>query len=173
MNKKTIKLLFICCEVVLAVAAFCMLFLPAVGIKDSDTTYSGMNVTFGYSVKVLLEVKVFEFSFMNLLTYILVLAAIVLIILKFVFKKRMLFNLLIALILVVAGIFFFLTKQFTLLNESAVNVTNFASAVSQLLGGGSFKAMDAFYLAAGPIVSGILVIIGGLLACCEIVLVKD
>lgn len=167
-----LSLCFIVLECLLAVVALVMVFVPALGVNNSNTTYSGLNVIFGCKVANG-NADLFYFSFMNLLTYILVLAAIVLIILKFVFKKRMLFNLLIALILVVAGIFFFLTKQFTLLNESAVNVTNFASAVSQLLGGGSFKAMDAFYLAAGPIVSGILVIIGGLLACCEIVLVKD
>ena len=34
---------------VLGVAAICMMFLPAIGIKDTDTTYTGMQVAFGYT----------------------------------------------------------------------------------------------------------------------------
>ncbi len=163
MNKKTIKLLFICCEVVLAIAAFCMLFLPAVGIKDSDTTYSGMNVTFGYSVKVLLEVKVFEFSFMNLLTYIFAVAAAVLACLKLFVKDSKVITLVVSALLIVAGVFFFLTVQFTSVNANATSVIK---AV-----GGDIKG--GLTLGIGAILGGVFALLGGATACCEFFLVKE
>ena len=61
-----------------------MMFLPAVGIKDTDTTYTGMQVAFGYTEVTKLpiigtEIKatIFNFSFMNMLTYILALVGVV------------------------------------------------------------------------------------------------
>ena len=58
------------------IAAAAMLFLPAVAVKDSETTYTGLQIAFGYSEKlpVIGEVEIFKFSFMNLLTYILAVA---------------------------------------------------------------------------------------------------
>ena len=56
---------------VLGLVAVVMLFLPAIGIKDTDTTYTGLQITFGYQESLLgFEYTVFDFSFMNLLTYI-------------------------------------------------------------------------------------------------------
>ena len=63
---------------VLGVVAVVMLFLPAIGIKDTDTTYTGLQITFGYKESLLgFEYTVFDFSFMNLLTYILAVVGIV------------------------------------------------------------------------------------------------
>ena len=66
-------------SVLLGLAAIIMLFLPAVAVKDTDTTYTGLQVTFGYSVDIpiLGEAEIFKFSFMNLLAYILAAAGVV------------------------------------------------------------------------------------------------
>lgn len=163
MNAKTKKLLFICCEVVLAAVAFIMLFLPVIGIKDTDTTYTGLNVAFGYSTKVILaEVKVLEFSFMNLLTYILVVAAAVLAVLKLFMKDTKVLTLVIAALLIVAGVFFFLTVQFTNPNTNASNVIK---AIGGDIRGG-------LTLAYGSYIGGIAAILGGAVACCEFLVVK-
>ena len=56
----------------LGLAAIVMMFLPNVGINDSDKTFTGLQIAFGYNRKVgNSEVAVFNFSFMNLLTFIL------------------------------------------------------------------------------------------------------
>ena len=63
---------------VLGLVAVVMLFLPAIGIKDTDTTYTGLQITFGCKESLLgFEYTVFDFSFMNLLTYILAVVGIV------------------------------------------------------------------------------------------------
>ncbi len=164
MNKKTKKLLFICCEVVFAVAAFCMLFVPAVGIKDAEETFSGMNVTFGYSEKVLIaEVKVLEFSFMNLLTYIFAVAAAVLAVLKLFVKDSKVITLVVAALLIVAGVFFFLTVQFTIVNSDATKVVAAFGA----------NVKDALTLGIGSILGGVFALLGGATACCEFFLAKE
>ena len=68
----------------LGLAAICMMFLPAVGIKDTDTTYTGMQVAFGYTevtkvpiIGTEIKATIFNFSFMNMLTYILALVGVV------------------------------------------------------------------------------------------------
>ncbi len=163
MNKKTKKLLFICCEVVLAVAAFVMLFLPAIGIKDTDTTYTGMNVTFGYSVGSLVKVEYFGFSFMNLLTYIFVIAAAVLAVLKLFMKDTKVLTLVISALLIVAGVFFFLTVSFSSPNAG---LTSLAKSL-----GGNLK--DGLTLAIGSILGGVFAILGGVVACADFFLVKE
>lgn len=169
---KQLKLIFMCCELLLALVAIFMIFIPALGVKNSDTTYSGLNVVFGYKIEDT-NTYLFTFSFMNLLTYILVIAAIVLIILKYIVKKGKILNIVIFALLVVAGIFFFLTKAFTAINETAVKTANLINAISAFLGGNAnANAKDAFVIAAGPIVSGILCLLGALVCCCDFLVVK-
>ena len=164
MNKKTKKLLFICCEVVFALAAFVMLFLPAIAQKNSDATYSGMQVTFGYSAKVgALSLRYFEFSFMNFLTYIFVAASLVLAVLKLFIKDSKLITILVASLLVAAGIFFFLALAFTIVND------NIKTVIGAL--GGNVK--DAFTLGIGSILGGVFAILGGVVACLEFIILKE
>lgn len=148
----------------LGVVAFIMLFLPAIGLKDADTTYKGLDVVFGYKGKVInTEYTVFNFSFMNLLTYILVLAGVVLGVLNIVGKKpSKLFALIAAVAFLLAGIFFFCTVSFTSLNENANKI------VSGL--GGDIK--DALELAIGSILGGVFSILAALCAASPLVLKK-
>ena len=76
----------------------------------------------------------------NLLTYLLALAALVLLILKLAMPKQAkVLNLIAAFLLILAGVFFFLTNQFTIFaGENAARI---------------------YSLAAGPIVAGILSIV--------------
>ena len=164
MNKKTKKLLFVCCEVLLALAAFIMLFLPALGLKDTDTTYSGMQITFGYSAKVgALSVRYFEFSFMNFLTYIFAVAALVLAVLKLFIKDSKLITILVASLLVAAGIFFFLALPFTIVNDN----------IKTVIGAFGGNVKDAFTLAIGSILGGVFSILGGVVACVEFIVAKE
>ena len=61
----------------LAVVAICMMFVPAATVNDTNMTYTGLQLTFGYSEDTLLgTVTVLNFSFLNFLPYLLALAGI-------------------------------------------------------------------------------------------------
>lgn len=52
----------------LAVVAICMMFVPAATVNDTNMTYTGLQLTFGYSEDTLLgTVTVLNFSFLNFL----------------------------------------------------------------------------------------------------------
>ena len=165
-KKKTLKLVFTCLEVVFAIAALCMIFLPAIGVKDSDTSYSGLNAVFGYSTKTNLlvstvETQVFSFSFLNLLTYLLVLIAVVLLILKLAFKKQAkLVNLLSIILLIVAGVFFFLVVQFSVVAEG----------FSKLYAAFGSDPKAGLTLGIGAILGGVFALVSALATIGEIVL---
>ncbi len=122
----------------LGIVAICMIFAKNVNIevKSSNSnisfsldggSYSGADVTFG-------KENYFDFSFMNLLTYILVLASVVLSILKVTnVLKGNISEYIIAALLLVAGIFFFCTGAFTIIS-SGVSITK-SLAVGAILGG--------------------------------------
>ena len=79
-KNKTIKLgsLLGFVSIIFAIAAVCMIFVPSININGTisgTNSYSGTNATFGYTSN---NVEIFSFSFLNLLTYILPLVAIVL-----------------------------------------------------------------------------------------------
>lgn len=142
----------------LGLVAVCMLFAPAVGIKDSETTYTGMNVVFGYSEKVLTkDVEIFTFSFMNLLTYVLALAGIVFAVLAALGKLGVISKIVSAACFVVAGIMFFCAVVFSALGEGADAVLTIGSVLS----GGKENAKDMLTLAFGAILGGILSILAG------------
>ena len=133
---------------VLGLAAVVMLFLPAIGIKDSDTTYTGLQITFGYKGKdplLGLEYTVFNFSFMNLLTYILAIVGIVFSVLSAVGKGSKFAAFIAAAAFAVSGVFFFLSVSYTLPNEDASKIISFI--------GGDIK--DALTLAYGAIIGGV------------------
>lgn len=137
----------------LGLAAICMMFLPAVGVKDTDTTYTGMQVTFGYAQSFIFgETQVFYFSFMNMLTYILALVGVVFSILAALGKGSKFANFIAATAFVVAGVFFFLTVQYIKFNDTASKAFNFF--------GGDAKNM--FTLAYGAIVGGVLAFVAAL-----------
>ena len=131
---------------VLGLAAVVMLFLPAIGIKDTDTTYTGLQITFGYKDSVLgLEYTVFDFSFMNLLTYILAVVGIVFSVLSAMGKGSKFAAFIAVAAFAVSGVFFFLSVSYTLPNEDASKIISFV--------GGDIK--DALTLAYGAIIGGV------------------
>lgn len=135
-------------SVILGIAALVMLFLPVVQVKEIGTTYSGLNVTFGYKEKVVVaEAEIFKFSFMNLLTYILAAAGILFAILSALAKGGKFASFISAVAFLVAGVFFFLVISFSVLPvEGAL--------------GDAFK--DTLALAYGSIVGGVASILAGL-----------
>ena len=131
---------------VLGLAAVVMLFLPAIGIKDTDTTYTGLQITFGYKESLLgFEYTVFNFSFMNLLTYILAVVGIVFSVLSAMGKGSKFAAFIAAAAFAVSGVFFFLSVSYTLPNEDASKIISFV--------GGDIK--DALTLAYGAIIGGV------------------
>lgn len=137
---------------VAAVIALIMIFLPAIVVEEE--TYSGLNVIFGYSEKresalITLETEIFAFSFMNLLTYLLVIAGGVCGVLAFIKSDKRIFAWIAAACLLVAGIFFFCSVGFTVLSKGLVDL-------------GVTK--ENFKLGAGAIVGGIVSILGALCA---------
>lgn len=131
---------------VLGLAAVVMLFLPAIGIKDTDTTYTGLQITFGYKESLLgFEYTVFDFSFMNLLTYILAVVGIVFSVLSAMGKGSKFAAFIAVAAFAISGVFFFLSVSYTLPNEDASKIISFV--------GGDIK--DALTLAYGAIIGGV------------------
>ena len=131
---------------VLGLVAVVMLFLPAIGIKDTDTTYTGLQITFGYKESLLgFEYTVFDFSFMNLLTYILAVVGIVFSVLSAMGKGSKFAAFIAAAAFAISGVFFFLSGSYTLPNEDASKIISFV--------GGDIK--DALTLAYGAIIGGV------------------
>lgn len=145
----------------LGIAAIVMIFLPAIAIKDSDTTYTGLQTVFGYTKTVLgSEVVYLHFSFMNLLTYILVAGGVVFTVLGMLGKGSKFASFIAAVAFIVAGVFFFLTVSYCAPNE------NLGSIIG--LFGGNVK--DSLTLAAGSIVGGILSILAGVCSLAKVLL---
>lgn len=111
--KKFLPLLII----IWGVVALAMMFLPAVVVKDTDKTYTGLQLAFGYSSPIIgggVSLKVFEFSIMNALTYAFVLSGIIFAIIGQLGKGNKLSSFICALLFVSGGIFFFLQGSFCL-----------------------------------------------------------
>lgn len=137
---------------VAAVIALIMIFLPAIVVEEE--TYSGLKVIFGYTEKqsgmgLTLEVELFAFSFMNLLTYLLVIAGGVCGVLAFMKSDKPIFAWIAAACLALAGIFFFCSVGFTVLSKDLVDL-------------GATK--ENFKLGAGAVIGGIVSILGALCA---------
>lgn len=151
---------------VFALLAVVMIFLPAIAAKeDTDTAYSGLQAAFGYkeTIKIVGEVVHLNFSFMSLLTYLLPLAAFVLLaISSFGKKQNNLFVLLATVCLIATAVFFFSTVSFVSFNE------DITAAFSWL--GGDIK--NQFKLGIGSILGGVLSILGALSAGAALVLKK-
>ena len=115
-KNKTVMLAISAVAVILAIVAIVMMFVPSVGVKDSDTTFKGMDATFGYQGTVPVigtKYTVFEFSIMNLISYILVAGGLVFTILGALGKGSKFAGFIAAGAFIVAGVFFFLMPQYT------------------------------------------------------------
>ena len=115
---------------ILGVASLIMLFFPAVTVADTQTTYSGLQVVFGYKD----GETILKFSFLNLLTYLLIVVGIVFLIFNFINSTNYFLALYSAIAFIVAGILFFFTISFTM-PEVAVMRETFSLGIGATLGG--------------------------------------
>ena len=115
---------------ILGVASLIMLFFPAVTVADTQTTYSGLQVVFGYKD----GETILKFSFLNLLTYLLIVVGIVFLIFNFINSTNYFLALYSAIAFIVAGILFFCTISFTM-PEVAVMRETFSLGIGATLGG--------------------------------------
>ena len=150
--------------IVLSILAFVMLFLPAIVTKEAklDTDYSGFQLAFGYKEMHGKEVTILSFSFMNFLTVLLPLVALVLTALNsFGKKQNKLFTLLAAICLAVAGVFFFMSLNFASFNkpEKWVEVL-------------WYIPKDGFKLGIGAILGGVFSLLGALASFASLVMNK-
>ena len=128
------------------IVAVAMLFLPVVGIKDTDTVYKGMDVAFGLKESVFGgTVEIFSFSFMNLLTYVLVIGGIVFAILGAMGKGSAFADFISFGAFVVGAVFFFMQVAFCIPNSGLESLVGFF--------GGDVK--DSLTLAYGAIIGGV------------------
>ncbi len=137
--------------IMMGLAGLALLMIFITQLKSGARDWSGLDIVFGCTATIYGETaSVFEFSFMNLLTYALVIACGVLDFLYYKKENRKL--LLIAIICAfVAALFFFLAKEFTV--ASSLVEESFAAD------GESFK--DYTELAAGAIFGGLFSIAAG------------
>lgn len=143
--------------------ALIMMFLPAV--KADEQSYNGLKLIFGYTAKqsvggISVEKEFLEFSFMNLLTYLLALVGLVLVVLQIVKGENKIFNYAVIGCALVAAIFFFLTKNFAVLNEDIKKAYEMLNT--------SFT--ELFDLAVGPILGGVFSIVACLCGVAKVVL---
>lgn len=138
-----------------ALIAFFMMFAPAIAAKkvgnyDTGISYSGWNVAFGASND---TGRVLNFAFGNFLTFLLVIAGIVLIVLHFLEKGGKLTPFIAGGVLVLAGILFFCALPMT-----SPNVGNLTGELAD-------KAVEAFKdsytLGAGAVAGGIFSLLSG------------
>lgn len=137
--------------ILLGIVAVVMMFVSAIGVKDSDVTYTGLQVAFGFKETIILlgETDIFHFSFMNLLTYVLATVGVIFAILGIIGKGSKFASLISAIAFVASGVFFFMTISFSIPNEDASAIINLK---------------DSFVLGVGSIIGGIVSIISGI--CC-------
>lgn len=158
-NKIDAMLTFI--AVLLGVVSLVMLFVPNILIKDSETSYTGFQIVFGYVhsyknfMNQTVSTQVLTFSFMNLLTYVLVAVGIVFTVLSYISKGNKLAKLIATLSYLVAGVLFFFIIGFTMPVPVTVDIPGFASA--SLATQEEIRA--TYMLGAGAIVSGVCSII--------------
>ena len=160
----TIGNILMCCAALLALIALIVgLCAPAVSYtveafgKSSTTTYSGVQVAFGYTEKgTLANVEVWNFSFMNFLTYLLVLVGIVFAVLAILGKLDKISGIVAIACFLIAGIFFFCALAFS------VPATDLIQALKD----------DGYALGAGAIVAGILSIISAVLVAVKAFVIK-
>ena len=129
MAKKTsgkganVKKVIFAVALLLGIGAICMLFVPAIKLGD-NTTYTGLQAVFGYTEKTnalitTIETEMLKFSFMNLLTYIFVIAGIVFSLMNVLRKKpSVCVTFVSAALFIVSAVFFFLAPQFIVLADA-------------------------------------------------------
>ena len=146
--------------IVLGVAAVCMLFLTNFVVTDSATgalseNYTGLQTVFGYATE---NSTYLMFSFMNLLPYLLVIVAVVLLTLKVAkISKCKLLDLISAGCFIVAGILFFFTTNFVILSEGYVDTIKVANLIKTVVS--TSLGFGAIIAAISSILAGTFVVV--------------
>lgn len=131
-------------------ATLAVLLLPLVSVEKLETTYTGLQIAFGYSEKTLFGMaEVFKFSFMNCLPYALAIIGVTLAIFSGL-KGSKFFALIAGLIFIAEGVLFLFSIDFVVPvveNETLINL---------------FK--DTLNLAYGAIIGAVVAFVAGLFA---------
>lgn len=140
----------------LAVVAVVMIFLPQV--TDGNTTYNGWEIAFGGKEVGDIFKYTINFSFLNLLAYLLVIIGLAIIVLRFFgITKSKLALLVAAIALIAGGILSFFAPQFS---TATLSVGNGSFGISSTT---SLADLD-YKLAYGAITGGVTAILAGLAA---------
>ena len=147
--------------VLFAIVAVCMLFVNAVELVSGDNVlaqYKGTQVAFGYSetYPIIGEVKFLNFSFMNLLPYLLALGGGVVAVLAALGKKSFLLNVIATACFVAAAIFFFTAASYVSVAGSEGSGT-LNAIVKNIVD--ALKDGDNLKIAIGSILGGVFSVI--------------
>lgn len=158
-SKSKINLILNAVGVLFAIVSACMIFTEVCGINvDGEVGYilTGIQATFGYSKQTTVlgstvTTTYTTFSFMNLLTYILLIAGIVLVVLR-IFKviKSDAIDWGAALLFIVAGVLYFILPSFVVYGAGWADLVELA-----------LKADGVKTVLVGSIVGGISAILAG------------
>lgn len=143
-------------SVILAAVAVCMIFLPAISYAKANgeaVNYTGLQVTFGFSEtqaslgSASYVTEWFKFSFMNLLTYVLLIVGIVFAVMQMNKKQSKLFTLITAACFVVGGVFMFMVVNYSIVGAGQVTGATLLDKQNMSLGIGAIIGGAAACLA--------------------------
>lgn len=162
----------------LAIVAVVMVFLPQIAAVNGDTTFNGIAIAFGKKLSSVDGGSFFKssttinFSFLNLLAYVLVVLGLVINVLQLVgIAKGKLMSLIAALALVAGGILFFFALKFSSVTTSGAVLGIGGEATSKFSDFNTDSA-KVWQLAYGAITGGITAILSGLCSLGRTVLSK-
>ena len=144
-NTKSIQLMPVM-AIVLGIISISMMFLPAVGVTDTKTTYTGWQTAFGYTQEGIFgDAIIFNFSLILFIGFVLMVSAVVFAIFQAITPKNNSFAFLAVLCFVLATACWFLQIQFLSVGDGFT------------LGGilNPDLAKDAMQLGIGAILGGI------------------
>ena len=170
-NSSTLGLALSAGSVIFAIVALCMLFVNAVELVSGDNVlvqYKGTQVAFGYSetYPIIGEVKFLNFSFMNLLPYLLVLGGGVVAILAALGKKSFLLNVIATACFVAAAIFFFTAASYVSVAGSEGS-SSWSAAIRSIVD--ALKDGENLKIAIGSILGGVFSIIAAACSALKII----
>lgn len=160
----------------LALVAVIAIFLPqiAAASENADTTYNGLQLAFGATLSENslfgqgLTVKI-DFSVMNLLAYVLVLAGLVLIVLQLAgISKSKLTALISAAALIAGGVLFFCVLNFSSFTTASSGLVQTSTTVK--FAEQNTENVTVWKLGVGAILGGVSAILAGVFALAKNVL---
>lgn len=135
--------------ILFAIATICMVFVTSV--KYTEPTlylgeYTGVQTIFGYTAQtgggfIDISKKVLDFSFMNLLPYLLTIGGALVALMNLFGKNKWLWNVVSCVLFIVAAVFFFTANQYVCINENVATMSKeyFEIGVGSILAGSFFS----------------------------------